>query len=241
VRDRATIAAEAKRVRDAVNAAEANRRRDYAIGKAKCELWFMINRLHLEEKNPAEAAYYHALDRTLRILNDPDADKLVRKYACAADARDKITDARNKIISFLQTGRPPLRPKQGRRTDTLRNRWIADIIEGIRLLGVDVSRGDATRDNEQKSATRQSACSIVATVWAELKSELEKDQGLRAILIDENHFTPLLADLQIEGLRAELSYGLRKGAKGLSERQLKRIYDKSQWAKRAQSQRRNRY
>jgi hypothetical protein len=215
-------------------AAETKRVRDYAIGKAKCELWFMINRLHLEEKNPAEAAYYSALNLTLRTLKDPDADKLVRKYASAPDARDKI-------ILALQTGRPPLRPKQGRRTDTLRNRWIADIIEGIRLLGFDVSRGDATRDNEQKSATRQSACSIVATVWAELKSELEKDQGLRAILIDENHFTPLLADLRIEGLRAELSYGLRKGAKGLSERQLKRIYDMSPWAKRAQSQRRNRY
>jgi hypothetical protein len=119
---------------DARAAAETKRVRDYAIGKAKCELWFMINRLHLEEKNPAEAAYYSALNLTLRTLKDPDADKLVRKYASAPDARDKI-------ILALQTGRPPLRPKQGRRTDTLRNRWIADIIEGIRLLGFDVSRG----------------------------------------------------------------------------------------------------
>lgn len=214
-------------------AADARRVED-AVAKAKRDLWVMINRLHLEEKNPAEAAYYQAIDLTTRILNDPDADKLVRKYASAPDARDKI-------ISALPTGQPPQWPKQGRRrdTNTLRDRWIADIIERIRLLGFNLTRGDATRDK----ATRESAPSIVATAWAQLKSELASEKGsqeLRAVLIEQG-FTPPQADLRIRGLLAELSYGLTKGtkkrkaAKGLGESQLQKIYKESLWAKRAQS------
>jgi hypothetical protein len=226
-------------------AAEERRIRD-AVDKAKRDLWFLINRLHLQEKNPAEANYYQALDFTARILNDPNADPLIRKYAPAPGARDKI-------ISALRTGRPPLRPArqgrrtgQGRRTNTFRDQGIAYILEGIRLLGFPKTCG-VTKDDPQKSATRQSMCSIVATAWAELKSKLENEpQEIRATLIEPGTpliggLTPLLADLRIKGLLAELSYGLRKDAKALSESELKKIHKKIYGTKRAQSQRQNRY
>jgi hypothetical protein len=197
---------------------------------AKRGLWIMINRLHLEDKNPAETTHYQAASLAASILNQPGK---LGKYELPPDTRDKI-------ILALPLNQPPLRPEAGRRTNKLRHGLIANIIEDIRCRFPEfyVHRGDS-----KPARTRESVCSIVATAWAELKSGFESEkvyQELRAILIEETSFPPREADRRMKGLRAELNYGLRKTAKGLGEKQLQRIYDKSPWAKR-QSQRRNRY
>src|SRR5262249_59077 len=157
-----------------------------AVDAARVSLWFMISRLNInDEKNPAEAEFYHALNLVTRILNDTDADKLVAKYAPAPGARDKI-------LSALQQGRPPLRPKAARRANELRDRWLADILERIRRRGFPPTSGDATKDNPNR--TRHSACSILAKASRELETVVhENPEQWRASLIEEEHFTPLLA------------------------------------------------
>jgi hypothetical protein len=211
-------------MREPIGKRDAAAEESYAIAMAKRALWSMIHRFNLEEKNPAEADYYHARDLITRILNHPGVGPVIREIAPGPNARDWI-------LSRNQSGRPPLRPNAGRRTNMLRERWIADIIESIRILGFKKTRNDATREN----AARESAASIVATAWSKLKSEFETNyQELRAVLIEQG-FTPLQADLRIQGLRGELSYGLEPGAKGLSESTLQRIYKKSLWNKRAES------
>jgi hypothetical protein len=197
-------AAEAKCVRDAVDA-------------ARTSLWFMIRRLHIDgEKNPAEDAYCSAVDLVTRILNDADADRLVRKYASAQDARDKI-------LSALRQGRPPLRPKAGRHSNTARDRWIADIVENIRRRGFATTRGDATK----AKGTQESACSIVAAASRELESGVRENQQQMRTTLLELGFTPRQADLRIQGLQAE--------AKALSEDSIKRIWGKSTWAAKARA------
>src|SRR5262245_48789379 len=101
---RATAAAEAKRVRDAI---------DYA----KRELWVMINQLYFEDKNPAKTTHYQAVSLAASIVNQPG--KLGKI--------ELPPDTRGKIILALKSSRPPLRPKQGRRKDrnTLRNKLTA--------------------------------------------------------------------------------------------------------------------
>jgi hypothetical protein len=197
MRDPATNIAEKQRVSD-------------AIGSARHQLWFMIGRLHIDDvKNPAEATLYQAIDFVTRILSDPDADRLVRKYAPAPGARDKI-------LSALRAARPPLRPQAGRRKNTVRDRWIADIVERIRLHGFAPTRGDATREK----GIRLSACAIVAAAWGEIESDMQKNHFVkegRATLLKLG-FTPLLADLRIQGLQA--------GAKALSEKHIERIWKK---------------
>jgi|SRR5215472_18451417 len=182
----ATAAAEAKRVRD-------------AIDEARYSLFSMIRWLHYDEKNPAAAGYKYAVKLVVRALNTADGDKLIRKFEPAPDARDKI-------VSFLLQGRPPRWSGRGRRANTLRDQFIADIVDRIRLRGFDIHRGDATRDKDDphKSSIRQSACSIVATAWRELEDGKPQSRL-------ERGFAPL-----------------RAGAtKALSESSIERIWDES--------------
>jgi hypothetical protein len=80
-------------VRDPAVPSEAKRERD-AIDAARVSLRFMIGLLHIhDEKNPAEATFYSAVHLVTLILNDADANKLVRKHAPAPGARDKILSA----------------------------------------------------------------------------------------------------------------------------------------------------
>src|SRR4051812_46114683 len=71
-----------------VNAKKSKRVRD-AIDGARVKLWFMIRTLYIEdEKNPAEAEFCSAIDLITRILSDPDADELVRKYASSTSFQE---------------------------------------------------------------------------------------------------------------------------------------------------------
>jgi hypothetical protein len=198
-----------------VNAKKAKRARD-AIDKARVKLWFMIRTLYIEdEKNPAEAAFCSAIDLITRILSDPNADELVRKYASSPHARDRM-------LSALKQGRPPLRPKPGRRTNPLRDGWIAHIIEIIRREGFDPTRNDAAKSK----GTCESACSIVATAFREIEEgikEQETREEMRATLLHLG-FTPKLADMRLSGLTTL--------SKALSEDSLERIWSKSAEAKR---------
>jgi len=147
----ANPAAEKKRVRDSVDA-------------ARTQLWYMVRELYLyDEKNPAAAAFYSARDLLTRILNDVDADNLVRKYASAPDARDKI-------LSALAQGTPPLRPQAGRREFTLRDRWIADIMENIRRRGFGVSH------SKKKPEKGENVFSIMAEAARQIKNGVRESQ-----------------------------------------------------------------
>jgi hypothetical protein len=189
----ATVAAEAKRIRDAVD-------------EGRYYLFSMFRWLRHDEKNPAAARYKYAISLLVRILNDPGADSLVRKYESAPDARGKI-------LSALEQGRPPLRLKPGRRENTFRDLCIADIIENIRCLGFTPTRGDTAarriRDYPLKSSIRQSACSIIAAAWRELDSEVRENRKPRRTW----GFAPL-----------------KSCPKALSESSLERIWDESEWA-----------
>jgi hypothetical protein len=190
-----TAAVKAKRIRDATDA-------------ARDELLRMFRWLSQDEKNPTAAGYKYAVSLVIRLLNDASADKLIPKYVSAPDARDKI-------ISFLRQGRPPLQPKAGGREKTLRDFLLADIIENVRRRGFDVHRGDATRDDPRKSSIQHSACSIVATAWREMESEVRENREPRRTRLLELGFAPLK----------------NTWLKALSEASIERIWDKSEWAK----------
>jgi hypothetical protein len=171
----ATAAAEATRVRDAI---------DYA----RYRLLMMFSWLHHAEKNLAAARYEYAISLAIRVLNDIDDDKIrkaderrlyyrYRRNNAAPDNPAELNDmfypipspdARNEIISDLRRGRPPKLPKPGRRANAGRDEFVADIIDSVRRSGFDPTRGDATKDDPRKSSTQQSACSIVAAAWREL-------------------------------------------------------------------------
>src|SRR5262249_9683210 len=100
---------------------------------------------------------------------------------------------------------------QPKNKNTLRDRWIADIIESVRLRGFHPTRNEAS--------DYPSACSIVAAAWRELEDGVPKNQArMRATLL-ELGFTPVLAGLRIQGIRT--------GAKALSEKTVERIWDQS--------------
>src|SRR5262249_33659768 len=201
----ASAAAEAKRVRDAIDA-------------ARDALFSMFRWLHLDEKNSAATGYKYAVSLVIRLLNDADADKLIRKYESAPDARDKI-------VSFLRQGRAALRSKPGRRANTFRDQCIADIVENIRRRGFTPTRGDTAarriRNYPLKSSTRQSACSIVARAWAELEREVRENREPRRTRLLKLGFAPL-----------------KSLPKALSESSIERIWDESAWAANARSQKR---
>ena len=204
---RATAAAEAKRVRDAIDA-------------AKRDIWFMIRRLHIDdEEYPVEAAYYSAVDLTARILSLPGADSLIRECASAPDARDKI-------LSAFRQVEPSRRSGAGRRELKLRHRWIADIIEDTRrrLDGFDVHRGP-----RKPNRTRESICSIVATAWCELADGVRESQEQMRTTLFEQGFAYPQANLRIHNYLATLFP--RKG-KPLAESSFERIYDESKWGTR---------
>src|SRR5262245_10196990 len=131
---------------------------------ARRDLWFMIRLLHIhDEKNPAETTFYSAVNLVTRILNDADAGNLVCKYASAPDARDKI-------LSALAQGRPPLRPAAGKREFKLRNRWMAEIMENIRRRGFGVS------PSEKKPEKGENVFSIMAAAAREIKNGVRESQ-----------------------------------------------------------------
>jgi len=198
---KAAAVAEAKRVSDAVDA-------------AGYELFSMIRWARHDKENPAEVTYYSCLNLITRILNDPDADKLIRKHVSPVKIEPDtlvrkygpIPDARE-ILSGLRSGRPPLRRKPGGPTKTLRDLKVADIIENIRRRGFDVHRGDATKDKDaaNNKRVRQSACSIVANAWRELADGKTPPKRLKEA----------------------------GTTKALSESSLERIWDESEWAAKA--------
>jgi len=203
----ARAAAEAKRVRDAIDA-------------AKRDLWFMVCRLHIDdEKYPVEAAYWSAVDLTARIFSLPGADNLIRE--CASDP-----NARDKILSAFRQVEPARRPGAGRRELKLRDLWLADIIENTRrrLDGFDVHRGF-----RKPNRVRESICSIVATAWRELADEVRENQKQMRTTLLEQGFTSLQANLRIQDYLATLFP--RKG-KPLAEGSFERIYDESKWGAR---------
>jgi hypothetical protein len=206
-------------MRDPAVPSEAKRVRD-AMDTARDDLFRMFRWLHSDEKNPAAAGYKWAVSLLIRSLNSADGDKLIRKYESAPDARDKI-------ISFLRQGQPPLRPTVGRRPNTFRDLCIADIIENIRRRGFDAHRGDTAArrigDYPPKSSIRQSACSIVAAAWRELESEVREYRKPRRTRLLELGFSPL-----------------KSLPKPLAESSLERIWDESAWAAKARLQKRPR-
>jgi hypothetical protein len=212
----ATAAAEATRVRDAI---------DYA----RYRLLTMFSWLHHAEKNLAAARYKYAINLAIRVLNDTDDDKIrkaderrlyyrYRRNNAAPDNPAELKDmfhpipspdARNEFISDLQQGRPPKLPKPGRRANTGRDESVAEIIDSVRRSGFDPTRSDATKDDPRKPSTQQSACSIVAAAWRELAAGKMQTNPTR-----------------LERGRAPL----KSCPKPLSERSLERIWDESEWA-----------
>jgi len=215
---RATAAAEAKRVKD-------------AIDEARYRLFSMFRWLCQDKKNPNR--YEYVVSLCIRLLNDTEDDKIrkadqrrvyyrYRRNSAAPDNLEEIKDfltpihspdARNKIISDLQQVVSPQGSRPGP-DNTLRDLMIADIIENIRHCGFDPTRGDEARWRELdplKSSVPQSACSIVAMAWRQLESEVRKNK--------ESECTGLLKGFA----------PLKSCPKPLSERSLQRIWGQSEW------------
>jgi hypothetical protein len=110
----------------------------------------------------------------------------------------------------------------------LRHAWIADIIEDTRRR-LDGFEFDVHRGDRQPNRTRESICSIVATAWRELASEVRESQEHMRTTLLELGFTPLQADLRVQDFLVALFP--RKG-KPLAESSFERIYDESEWGAR---------
>src|SRR5690349_17225503 len=177
------------RVVNAAVTAEAKRERD-AIDEAAYKLFSAIRWARQDKNHLAAQAYKYAVSRAIRLF------------------REHAPDA-NKLVSFIETGVPPLRRNPGPPAKTLRNLLIADIIEDIRRRGFDPHRGDATKDKDaaiKEKRVRQSACSIVAMAWRELADGKTPPKRL------EEGFAPIRAG----------------STKVLSESSLERIWDQSE-------------
>jgi hypothetical protein len=124
----------------------------------------------------------------IRFLNyRADGNKLIGEYESAP---------LDQVVSFLQECKLPLRPKVGRPEEELRNFLLLDIIEDIcRDFDFDATRGNAAKNKGKQfndaTGTRQSACSIIATEWRELESEVRENREPRRTPLLEQGFAPL--------------------------------------------------
>jgi hypothetical protein len=194
-------AAEAKRVRDAIDA-------------ARDALEVMIRNLQSDKTHPIAR---NTMEFVIDFLTDhADGNKLIGKYQSAS---------LDQIVLFLQKCRLPL-GKHGRPATELRNVLLADIIEDIRCRDFDVHRGDATKEKDaaKNKCVQQSACSIVATAWRELESEVRENREPRRTPLRKLGFAPL---------NRIFGSSLPAETKPLGESRLETIWDESEWATKA--------
>jgi hypothetical protein len=168
--------------RPTVNAApEAKRVRD-ARDAARDALYLMIRHLRSQPKAVEKMNF------VIRFLNyHADGNKLSGEYESAP---------LDQVVSFLQECQLPLRPRAGRPEEELRNFLLADIIEDICCeFDFHATRGDAAKSKgkqfNEAIGTRQSVCSIIATEWRELESEVRENREPRRTPLIEQGFAPL--------------------------------------------------
>jgi hypothetical protein len=157
----AGAAAEAKRVRDAIEKARS------------CLFWTLVSDRRWADsrwsgqdpKDDWEQGFRHAIALARKIINDPACDSLLRKHAPVPGAREAITAA-------LQRARPRPRKKGELREqmNALRDQRIAEMVALTCQDGFYVNRGSATKDHER----RESACSIVAEALSKLGFKLSE-------------------------------------------------------------------
>jgi hypothetical protein len=110
-----------------------------------------------------KAEFHDAVEMVASILNDPAVDKLLGGQARLA---------REYFLPVLRQGRPPLRKERGRRTDSRRDRWIAETVARVCQYHGFLPTRSPGADPEDRG--NECGSSIVAKVLAELGINLSE-------------------------------------------------------------------